>query len=242
MSNIFLTSDIGAQKKINGQKITCPTDNTFGLVDQIKSVLQQGKFIFIASDENNHEKNDLFAENVFKSLTMAGVEFNDKVVVDGRNAKNFETLLKKSSFVFLAGGYPISQIDFIKKYDIDSCLKKFEGVVLGQSAGAMNLAKLVYNYPEELDEIGDEKFWEGIGLSNITIIPHFDLKAGNVGVEDIDLINDYFLPDSCKCPLYGVPNGSHVWIKEGKPEFYGKNYLIENGKISTLKKTVDLEK
>lgn len=242
MRNIFLTSDIGAQRKINGQKIICPTDNTYGLVDQIKSVLKFGNFVFIASSPDAHEINEAYAVNVAKSLKMAGVVFEKEIVVDDRNAGEIAEILKNASFVFLAGGYPPSQIDFIKKFGIDKALQNFDGIILGQSAGAMNLSKLVYNYPEEIEEINDAKFWEGIGLADITIIPHFDLEEGNQGVEGIDLMNDYFLPDSKICKLYGVPNGSHVWIQGKKTEFYGKNYLIKNGKISTLKKTINLEK
>lgn len=242
MRNVFLTSDIGVQRKINGQKIICPTDNTYGLVDQIKSVLKAGNFVFIASSPDAHEINEAYATNVAKSLRMAGVPLEKEIVVDDRNADNIAEILKNASFVFLAGGYPPSQIEFVKKFGIDKALHNFDGVVLGQSAGAMNLSKLVYNYPEEIEEINDAKFWEGIGLADITIVPHFDLEEGNEGVEGIDLMNDYFLPDSKTCKLYGVPNGSHVWIKEEKTEFYGPCYVLENGKISTLKKTNDLEK
>ena len=242
MRNIFLTSDIGAQRKINGKKVICATDNTYGLVDQIKSVLKAGNFVFIASSPDAHEINEMYAENVAKSLRMAGVPLEKEIVVDDRNADKIVEILKNASFVFLAGGYPPSQIDFIQKFGIDKALQNFDGVVVGQSAGAMNLSKLVYNYPEEIEEIGDKKFWEGIGLADITIIPHFDLEEGNPGVEGIDLINDYFLPDSHKCTLYGIPNGSHVWFKNGKPEFFGHCYMLKNGKILDLKKTIDLEK
>lgn len=210
MKNIFLTSDIGAQRKINGQKVVCKADNSCGLVDQIKSVLSKGDFVFVASNPDSCEINELYAENVFKSFCMAGLDFCGKIVLDGRNADCADKILQKASLVFVAGGYPPSQITFIKNFKIDKVLQGFSGVIVGQSAGAMNLSKIVYNYPEDKDEIDDEKFWEGVGLSDITIIPHFDLVAGNPGVEDIDLINDYFLPDSQKCQFYGVPNGSHI--------------------------------
>ena len=242
MKNIFLTSDFGAVKKINGAKVVCPADNTYGLISQIALVLGKGDFVFIASSPEDYEKNDLYAENVFKSLTMAGLSFNKKVVIDGQNAETAESAFASASLVFMAGGYPLSQIEFIKNFNLDKLLHNFNGVVLGQSAGAMNLAKRVYNYPEDLTEINDAKFWNGVGLSDITIIPHFDVESGNPGVEEIDLINDYFLPDSHNCTLYGVPNGSHVWIKNGISEFYGENYAIKNGVVSVLKKTNELEK
>lgn len=242
MTNIFLTSDIGAQKKVNGQKIVCATDNTYGLVDQIKSVIKPGNFVFVASSPDSHERNEVYAENVFKSLSMAGIDFENKVVVDDRNASEFAEILKGACFVFVSGGYPPSQIEFIKKYGIDKELQKFDGVVVGQSAGAMNLAEVVYNYPDDLSQINDEKFWNGVGLSNITIIPHFDLKNGNPGVEDVDLINDYFLPDSKVCDLYAVPNGSHIWIKNNIPAFFGKNYLIKNGEIYPIRCDKTIEK
>ena len=36
MKHIFLTSDIGAYKKIDGRKVACAFGNDNGLVDQIK--------------------------------------------------------------------------------------------------------------------------------------------------------------------------------------------------------------
>ena len=240
--HIFLTSDFGAVQKKYGTKVVCPADNSCGLVDQLKIVLRHGDFVFIPSFPESYEKNQQYADNIVQSFTLAGLTFQNKVIVDDRNAEKISEILKNASMVFLSGGYPISQIEFIKKFGIDKCLAKYEGVILGQSAGAMNLAKMVYNYPEEVSEINDAKFWNGVGLSDITIIPHFDLKEGNQGVEGIDLINDYFLPDSYNCIFFGIPNGSHVWIKDKNPEFYGDAYLIKDGKITALNKTNNLEK
>ena len=106
---------------------------------------------------------------------------------------------------------------------------------MGQSAGSMNLAKKVYNYPEDLDEIDDPKFLEGLGLSDLTIVPHFNTEKGNEQVDDeIDLMNDYLKKDSKVVPLYCITNYSYVKIENGKPEFFGDIYLMKNGKFNRV--------
>ena len=106
---------------------------------------------------------------------------------------------------------------------------------MGQSAGSMNLAKTVYNYPEEASEINDPKFLTGLGLTNVSVIPHFNIETGNDQVDDdIDFMNDYLKKDSFILPLYCITNASHIKIEGDLVESYGEVYMVKNGIITQL--------
>lgn len=241
---IFLTSDIGSYKKINGENVVCAFSNENGLVNQIRSKLDgRDVFVFIASDPNGFERTDSYAEILFKSFLLAGFSFSKCVVIDNRNKENLKELISSAGIVYLAGGHLPTQNDFIHSIGLKSLLAVYDGIILGQSAGSMNLARIVYNYPEDLTELNDPKFLQGLELTELSIVPHFNLQNGNEQVEDgIDLMNDYLLKDSFKVPLYCLTNGSHIYVSEDKIQVFGDAYLIRDGKISKLNRDVSLER
>lgn len=244
MKHIFLTSDIGAYKKIDGRKVACAFGNGNGLVDQIKKCVdKRDVFVFVASNPNGFEKTDAYATIIMESFRLAGFDFNECVVVDNRNKDSLQDLIQRAGIVYLAGGHVPTQNDFIQSIGLKELLLNYNGVIIGQSAGSMNLAEVVYNYPEDISEINDPKFLKGLGITNLTIVPHFNLETGNEQVEDgIDLMGDYLLKDSYKAPLYCLTNGAHVYLDGTQTKFCGDAYLIKDGKISNLSQTVLLNK
>ena len=235
MKTIFLTSDIGASKKLNGTRIPCPMNNTNGLVEQIKaSVKKFENFVFIVSNPAS-DVNDIYANVTFESFKMSGIGFKNLIVVDNRNKHDIEKIIKIADLVFLSGGHVPTQNAFFEEMNLKKLLASYDGVIMGQSAGSMNLAKRVYNYPESLDEINDPKFLEGLGLTDLTIVPHFNTEKGNEQVDDgIDLMNDYLIKDSRTLPLYCITNFSHIKIENGKNEVFGEVFLMKNGQIQQL--------
>ncbi len=235
MATIFLTSDIGASKKINGTRIPCPMNNTNGLVEQIKGCVNKFEnFVFIVSNPAG-EANDMYANVTFESFKKSGIGFKNLIVVDNRNKQDIAKIIKCADFVFLSGGHVPTQNKFFEEIKLKDILKTYDGVIMGQSAGSMNLAKKVYNYPETLDEIDDPKFLKGLGLTDLTIVPHFNTEKGNEQVDDsINLMRDYLKKDSKVVSLYCITNYSHIKIQNGNPEFYGDIYLMQNGKFNHL--------
>lgn len=242
--SIYLTSDLGTSEKINGERIPCKINNINSIIEQLKEDIKKYEnFVFIASNPSNYEKTDISSKVVFNSFELSGLAFKHFFVIDDRTS-NIGEIIKDADLIFLSGGHVPTQNEFFNKIDLRSKLKKSKAVIIGQSAGSMNLAKKVYNYPEMLSEINDPKFLNGLAMTNISIVPHFDKEKGNVQVEpDIDLMNNYLIKDSYKIPLYCVENGSHIRINQSKIEFYGNIYLIKDGqtiKISSNEKGVNL--
>lgn len=230
MKTIFLISDIGTYKKINGERI-CPIDNRNGLVQQLKkSVKNRTTLVFIASSPSAYETNDTYAKILFESFALSGIEFKNLVVIDDRNKNNLESIIENADLIFLAGGHVPTQNEFINEIGLKSLLNNYNGVILGQSAGAMNLAELVYNYPEDESEISEVKIYKGLCQTNLGIIPHFDVTNFQKN-DETDITNSWIKEQSMQVKLYGIPDGSYIVCNENGCNFYGDIHIICNGKI-----------
>ena len=91
-------------------------------------------------------------------------------------------------------------------------LSTYSGIVMGQSAGAINMAEHCFNSPEELEE-SEPVFFDGLGLTNINIEPHFVYDSSNFDAKEIYQRNA-IINESFKRPIYGQCNGSHIFIDE----------------------------
>ncbi len=233
---IFQTSDLGIIEKKDGQITIKPMDDTNFLKTQLTDVLTKRQhLVFVASNPNGFEITDMHADGFFTALKLSKLPFEKLTVLDNRNKEDAKNIIDSADFVFLAGGHVPTQNNFFKDINLKKLLSNFEGVIMGQSAGAMNLSDDVYNYPESSDEFSDPKWLEGLGLSNFTIIPHFEPKQGNLHLcEGTDLMKEYFLPDSKNKNFICITDGSHILIKDNKANLYGDVYQIKDGVLSKI--------
>lgn len=87
-----------------------------------------------------------------------------------------QTILQNASAIFLLGGDTLKQNEFLIDYELSDLIKKSIVVVMGASAGAINMsAKWLcsknFGYPVEKSFL-----YEGIGLDNFSVLSHFDLE------------------------------------------------------------------
>ena len=111
----------------------------------------------------------------------------------------------------------------------------YKGLVIGVSAGTMNLCKTVANFPEELVDLDEPRWLSGLGFYDGIVIPHFDGEniAYQIPCDEIDVVNDYILPLSKDKEFIGLPNGSYVLIdNNGSVNYYGDVYKISNGAVT----------
>jgi dipeptidase E len=228
----YLTSDFGNYEKKDGQKITHPIDNINGIVDQFKNDIKKfNKVVFVASNMNNPtEKVMEYANIFFDSLKMVGIEFADYLVLDGSKINEADKYIDGADLIFLCGGDTYNQHVFFEAMNLKSLLENYQGVLVGQSAGALNMPLNVFNSPEEMEE-SEPVFFDGLGLVDINIEPHFEYDISN-----FDAAKKYqreaIIKESFNRPIYGQVNKSHIRIDEdNKAVIYGETYLIENGNI-----------
>lgn len=94
-------------------------------------------------------------------------------------------------------------------------------VLLGLSAGSMNLGKIGYYSKDE--DYDKTFFYEGLGITSTIIEPHFDINNTSQ-VEEI-------INSSSKHKIIGLPNDSCIVIKDNNIEYINDYYVAEKGKI-----------
>lgn len=221
--------------KVNeqGEKMTLALTNYNELLTNLKKAIKgTNRIVVIANDPYNNEENDTRFQVVFESFKLTGFDFKEKVVLDARNASDAKNILLGADVIILSGGKVLCQNKFLKVIKLKRILKNYEGLVIGISAGTMNLCKKVANFPEELCDLKEKRWIKGLGFHDDIIIPHFDGVSYQIECEEVDVVKDFVLPSSYKHTLLGFPNGSYVLIDhEKKVTYFGDMYTIEKGEV-----------
>ena len=196
------------------------------ILEELSIDLKDAKSItFIASSPTNHDKNLKF---IYGSEKITGMinhlklihTFEQINVIDDLN-KNKNTIIN-SDVVYLLGGNPESQLEFIKENNFDGVLKEFDGILLCTSCGAMNIAEKGYYSKDE--DVSESYFYDGIGLIDITIDPHFDIN-NEEQVKEIKA-------NSKNIKIIGLPNDSAIVISNNNVKYIGTVYIFENGSLN----------
>lgn len=114
------------------------------------------------------------------------------------------------------------------KNDLKPIIKTFKKVVIGISAGAINLSNISLCSKDEEDGVEKTITYEGIGRINYTIEPHFD-------IDNKILLQNELYPLSEKMTIYGLPNNTGVRIINKNFEIlYGDFYKILNNEVEKI--------
>ena len=241
MRAIFLTSSLGGYKKIKKgdlvvkEIIKCDNSNSF--IDRLKFVSPKiNTFVFVASNPNGFSKTDEYANTIFEALNLDDFQIKNLVVIDHRFIGDIEKTILSADVVFLAGGNVPTQNNYFKEIKLKSILDKYQGVLIGQSAGSMNCSKIVYTQPEEDEEFEDENYQRqisGLGLVDFAIMPHMNC-ANEIDEKGHPSVMQMCLEDSFSIPHFGICDYGFIEIKDNKTTSYGKTLLIKNGKCIEL--------
>lgn len=229
---IFLTSDPGTTY-VEGQT-GLRKDN--GFVTNLREHLYRNtKVLIIASDPMDDEMNKSNVEFIKESFEISRIHVESIDVCDDKH-RDLAKKLSEYDFILLSGGHVPTQSKFFKEIDLYNEIRKFDGVLMGISAGSMNCAETVYAVPELEGESIDpeyERFISGLGLTNLKLIPHFQwLKT--VTLDGKNMIEDIALGDSHGQRFIGIVDGAYVLIEGGVQILYGEGYELKDGKITKI--------
>jgi peptidase E len=197
--------------------------------------------LFICSDPESYEITDFYAAAMKTSFEEAGFHFEQFNILDHRNHDRSQILVQTSNVIILAGGHVPTQNRFFQKIRLKELLKVYLGVIIGISAGSMNSAKMVYAQPELEGEAIDptyERFLEGLGLTNIMLLPHYETVKDDI-IDGLRAIEDIAFADSMGKSFYAIPDGSYLMIKSGQEKLMGEAYKISEGSIIQISKHGD---
>lgn len=182
------------------------------------------KFAFVASEfENIHEKTDWYCNQFLKMFSDCGITFGSVDVIDSRMSKEkAQDTVRNADVLWLAGGDTPTQFAYLESYGVIPCIREHKGVVIGMSAGSINMAKTaICTLTCEHDRL---EIYEALGLVEFSVEPHFDK----------DNITDELLVLSEEYPLYGIYDDSAIISTEGNTSYIGDIFFIDNRHITRV--------
>ena len=199
---------------------------THHFTDEIAEALREnlsarGELVFISAWPDEFARNDEDSDGMHEMFAERGMAFAAHRVIDRRtDAADAAKLVREADCIFLMGGDPTQQIRLIRDLGLVSLLRESGAVILGVSAGSMNMGVHVA-------EIWESKaFYEGVGLWDITIKSHY--TEGDWFVPLLKELSEVH-------PIVAMEDESAIFIKDGSKRTIGRMYLIDKGEITGLK-------
>ena len=191
----------------------------------LKTYIKTGmNFVFVASEfENIYEKTDWYCNRFLKMFSDCGIAFGSVDVIDSRMSREAaQDTIRNADVLWLAGGDTPTQFAYLESYGLIPCIREQKGVIIGMSAGSINMAKTaVCTLTCEHDKL---EIYEALGLVEFSVEPHLDK----------DNITDELLVLSEKYPLYGICDDGAIICTEDNTSYIGDVFLIDNWHVTRV--------
>ncbi len=181
---------------------------------------KRDSIVFISADPENYAQNDDDRDGMHEMFAERGLAFAEKHVIDRRSgAAEAVKLVREADCIWLMGGESTWQLQLIRDLGLDTELCESKAVILGVSAGSMNLGRTVAYVWD------DPHFYEAIGLTNITIKAHY---------EEGEWFVPRLLEMSKTHPIVAMEDMSAICVKSGDVWKIGGMHLIDKGVIGPV--------
>ncbi|MCR5566615.1 MAG: peptidase E [Clostridiales bacterium] len=177
------------------------------------------RIVFITACPEDYQQNDGDSAGMHGMFVEYGIGFERFCVVDNRTdpADAQEWAREADCFFLMGGGVCAEQLQLIREKGIYDIVRDGPAMVLGVSAGSMNMGKTTVDIWESLDP------YEGLGFADITMIGHFSYDD----TERLRLMKAV----SMERPVCAMEDESAIFIRNGKVEIIGTIHRIEKGEI-----------
>lgn len=189
---------------------------------------------FVTSTFEDYKKNDHYVEKMRNSFAEKNIKFKNVYTIDSRLTESeMKNNINSSDIVFILGGNTLKQIEYINKYNLKKAIKNEKHILIGVSAGAINMAKKVVLAKDLSDDIPSLSIYEGIGVSDYNIEPHCDF---NDNIHFKDLIEASFYTN-----LIVMNDNCFIIINDKSKKIYGDYFYLKKGNIYYKKKKCNLD-
>lgn len=159
------------------------TNNAFGhglgnmFLDELKDTKS---IVYIPGGTDNMQKvREKYVPSFTEHFKRIGIQFEKNIIIEPEmGIEEAQKSVREASFIMLMGGDPFKQKSLCEKLHLLDELKRYNGIMLGMSAGAMLMSKYIIIIPcsEEYPEFHIDN---GLNLDGISIYPH-----NNTNLED----------------------------------------------------------
>jgi len=191
------------------------------VADRLREELtRRDSMVFVSAWPAEHAETDRDAAIMYACFEEIGLPFAQYHVIDSRaEPSRAARLIHEASCVHLMGGHPGKQIQFLRETGLDSAICNSPAALLGVSAGAINMGK------RSLDTKASHIPYEGLGLADITVKPHFAPKNRRV-LKTLLRISE-------ELPICAMEDDSAIFVAGDRISSMGKIHTIHRGKISS---------
>ncbi|XKE95441.1 Type 1 glutamine amidotransferase-like domain-containing protein [Metaplanococcus flavidus] len=195
-----------------------------------EDIIERKSLVMISSMPTTHEI-DGSTERLW--LDHAGIKFDEYHLINYRVQKeDAQSLIQNASAIFLLGGDTVEQNVFLKDYGLADAIRQSNAVVLGASAGAINMsAKWLCsrNFGYDVEE---SILYEGIGLGNFSVLSHFDLE------NNMEMVRSELALLSEELAVYASNKDCALRVKGDHLDILGDVYLVAHSEIKKLDETL----
>ena len=183
-------------------------------------VVREG-LVFISAWPSDYEWNDGDSAGMYGMFEECDMPFSRYDVIDNRtDPLKAKQLIQEASCIFLMGGHAVWQFQLICEKGIAEEIRRSTAVILGVSAGSINMAKHSVDIWESLEP------YDGLGLADITVKAHFDMENKEL-LQTLQQV-------SRKIPVCAMEDESAIFVKGGHATYIGRIHLVTEGTISPL--------
>lgn len=195
-----------------------------GIARRLKEALAcRERLAFISAWPGDAARNDADAAGMHDMFAEWSMGFDCFAVIDERTPSDkAQRMLREADCVFLMGGNPTAQMQFIRERALAETLRSFGGVLLGVSAGSINMAR------RALDVWESPKPYEGLGLTGITIKSHVN-EGEEALLEKLRAISA-----AERLPICAMEDESAIFLTREGVDWLGRIRYIDRGEVRPL--------
>lgn len=192
-----------------------------------KNLQNKNRIVYISGDPTNPLEN---GQDEIQWLTNIGIIFSHSFFIDIHTPiQQAQKEISEADVIFLLGGYPLQQLQLIQQKQLYSLLKKSEAIIIGASAGAINMGN-AYPCNEQFGfEVSSPFISKGLELQPFVSLSHFNL-TNECSICNDPLINKLVQNQ----PVYIFNKHCGIHVTDKTIEFFGEIYQIVNGRFHTL--------
>ena len=194
---------------------------TDSIADVLKEELEvRDSLVFISCQPDNYAQNDDDSHGMHRMFAERNMPFAKHCVIDQRtNTEDAVNLIREASCIFLMGGNATLQFKLMCDKGILNEIRQSNAVILGVSAGAMNMGG------PTVDIYESSVPYEGLGFANITIKAHYPFEG-----ELLESLKHV----SMELPVCLMTDESAIFVTKETITQIGQNYWMEKGEICPL--------
>lgn len=178
------------------------------------------RLVFISAWPSDFAQNDQDAAGMHAMFTQYDMGFAHFTVIDDRTDPADATrLIRHADCIFLMGGNATAQFRLIREKGIAEDIRRSDGVILGVSAGACNMAV------RALDVWESHTPYAGLGLADITIKAH-------ITPDSHDLLQTLLrISVEHQLPICAMADDSAIFVADGRAASVGQIHMLRTGEL-----------